>query len=474
MFVVILLVVLWLLQICYLDSFYKFISTKTAERVREQAIGLVLTGDEGIESELDLLAAKNNLAVYVTDYRGEPLYNAEYIATSRLNTLPKEAFDRFYKEAKENGGSTEISIKGKEAFFFRKKPRMDMPPEFVQNHGQETAESVIFIDILEVEGKEQVLFLNCLLTPVDATVGTLKIELVCISILMLGLALVLAFIISKHISRSMIRVNTSAKELAKGNFDVVFEGKDYKEIAELSEILNHAAKELGQTEKLRRELIANVSHDLRTPLTMIIAYAQAMQDLPGENTPENIQVVIDEANHLANLVNDLLDLSKLQSGVMTKESRCFDFTASIHSVLQRYNKLIEQEGYRIIFASDTSVMVDGDEYKLCQVIYNLVNNAINYTGEDKKVFVRQIVKAKNVRIEVEDSGEGIAPEDIPYVWERYYKTDKNHKRAVSGTGLGLSIVKNILELHDSVYGVESQTGKGSIFWFEFEMCNTNK
>lgn len=486
-FVVILLAVLWLLQICYLDTLYKFITTQNAERIREQAIELLLEDGEQVEEELDLLAAKNNLAVYVTNFRGEPLYSAEYIATSRLNTLPKEVFDRFYQEAKENGGSAEISVKGEDDFFFRQKPRdnqapikedrapdgrrMDMPPEFIQNHGQEAAESMIFVNILEVKGEEKIFFLNCVLTPVDTTVNTLKIELICISILMIILALVLALVISKHISKSMILVSNSAKELAKGNFDVAFEGKDYKEIAELSEILNFTTTELRQTEHLRQELIANVSHDLRTPLTMIIAYAQAMQDLPGENTPENLQVVIDEAEHLTNLVNDMLDLSKLQSGVLKKNSQVFNFTDCIHSVLQRYNKLMEKEGYQIAFDYDTSAWVDGDIYKLCQVMYNLINNAINYTGEDKKVIVHQRVINGKVKIEVEDSGEGIAPEDIPYVWDRYYKVDKIHKRAVTGTGLGLSIVKNILELHEAAYGVESSLDKGSTFWFELELAH---
>lgn len=481
--------VLWLVQVSYLETFYKLITTQNAVAVKSEAIELLFEEKEGIEEKLDLLAAKNNFAIFVTDSNGEPIYNAEYIANSRLNTLPKESFDRYYQEAKENNGSAKITFKGADREFFSKDIKRDkyddkMPPgeeprddkyppripkaEFMQNHGLDGAESVIYIEILQLDGEECVFFLNCILTPVDATVRTLKVELIVISVYMVFLALIIALVISRHISKSIICVSDSAKELAKGNFDVEFTGKDYKEIALLSDTLNYTAAELEKTEKLRRELIANVSHDLRTPLTMISAYAQAMQDLPGENTPENIQVVIDEAERLTNLVNSMLDLSKLQAGVLEKNESCFDITNLINSVLARYNKLVEQNGYRIEFEYDASIWVLGDEYKLCQVLYNLINNAVNYAGIDKTIIVRQIRKDSIVRIEVEDHGDGIENENIPYVWDRYYKVDKTHKRAVMGTGLGLSIVKNILELHSASFGVESEPGKGSVFWFELE------
>ena len=154
---------------------------------------------------------------------------------------------------------------------------------------------------------------------------------------------------------------------------------------------------------------------------------------------------------------------------MVKNAEVYNLTQSIQSVFERYNKLKEQDGYTIEFEFDREAQVEADEYKIFQVIYNLINNAINYTEKNKTVWVRQKVIGEKVRIEVTDSGEGIAPEALPYVWERYYKVDKTHKRAVMGTGLGLSIVKNILELHNADYGVESEVGQGSTFWFELEI-----
>lgn len=257
--------------------------------------------------------------------------------------------------------------------------------------------------------------------------------------------------------------------MAEGDYNIEYDMGSYREISELSKTLNYTVAELKKTEALQHELIANVSHDLRTPLTMITAYSEIMRDIPGENSPENVQVVIDEANRLTNLVNDMLDISKLQAGVDTLEAKEYNLTAGIKSVIDRYARLVEQYGYKVIFKyAEEDIMVRADEFKIYQVLYNLVNNAINYTGSDKSVIISQIVNGEIVRIEVMDTGEGIPPEELDNVWERYYKADKKHKREVMGTGLGLSIVKNILKLHDARYGVLSKPGEGSIFWFELK------
>ena len=150
-------------------------------------------------------------------------------------------------------------------------------------------------------------------------------------------------------------------------------------------------------------------------------------------------------------------------GKEEKNDTVYNLTESIESVLERYNKLKEQDGYCIHFEYDGKVQVKADEYKIYQVIYNLINNAINYTGKDKTVWVRQKISGDKVRIEVTDSGDGIAKEALPYVWDRYYKVDKTHKRAVMGTGLGLSIVKHIVNFYHGTIRVTSQLDEGTEF-----------
>lgn len=478
-FTAVLLVLLWVFQTVYLDEFYKSIKTGEIESAFENIESVI--DEEDLTEAVEVIATSYDICILVTNMNGEELYSYEqnmqctihkqrieelwfYIAMAQLNggtyTQKIEKNDGIL--SKTSGGAVIDNDKGKVENYF--------PNKFHNMPDITTAESIIKINIYErSDGESIAVIINSVITPVDATVHTLRIQLIYISIIMIVLALLIAVFISWRISRPIIKINDSAKELGKGDYSVTFEGNSYKEIAQLSDTLNHATRELAKAEGLQKELIANVSHDLRTPLTMITAYAEVMRDLPGENTPENVQVVIDEAKRLTSLVNDLLDISKLQAGVTELEIKEYDLTQSIDSVLRRYSKFLEQNGYTINFEYDRQVIVLADEFKIYQVIYNLVNNAINYTGTDKTVTVRQKIIGSIVRIEVSDTGQGIAKEELENVWERYYKVDKSHKRAMMGTGLGLSIVKNILKLHKAQYGVISEEGMGTTFWFELKI-----
>lgn len=165
----------------------------------------------------------------------------------------------------------------------------------------------------------------------------------------------------------------------------------------------------------------------------------------------------------------MLNLSRLQSGTQTLTLTEFSLTQEIREILARYNSLTKRDGYHIVFDYKEDVTVEADQVRMSQVIYNLVNNAVNYAGQDKEILVRQRLKPGFVRVEVIDHGEGIEPEKLELIWDRYYKVDKTHRRAVVGTGLGLSIVKSVLEMHSAKYGVESAVGEGSTFWFELPL-----
>jgi signal transduction histidine kinase len=321
-------------------------------------------------------------------------------------------------------------------------------------------------------GEQAAVIIRAVISPVNATVTTLRYQLYYISCVVLFLSIILAIIIAKRVSKPIEEISLSAMALANGNYDTRFKGNGFYEIAALSDTLNTAAVELSRVENLRRELLANVSHDLRTPLALIYSYAEMMRDFPGEITVEQTQTIMDETRRLTALVNDILDISKLENEMDKLNASRFNLTQSILEITETTGKLLKKDGFEITFSHNGDVYVDADKAKIGRAFYNLLINAINYSGESRSILIEQAIANNRVRISVIDHGEGIAEADLPFIWDRYYKSGKTHKRAVTGSGLGLSIVKKIIDIHSihgAQCGVMSELGKGSTFWFEISL-----
>lgn len=444
-FTAIIIILLWVFQISLLESFYRSIKTQEIQSTADSIVAQMQEKDMTamqVESVLAQAADETQMSILLSDNSGQWAVLQKSSPTSFLERLTWIDLAQIYMETASVGGSYLFST----------------------NKGEGQPENMVYVrNFVDKAGDKRMLILNTGITPVDSTVDTLKIQLWYLTAVMIVLALLLALLIARRISAPIRQINESAKSLATGAYAFEVEDRGFREIAELSSTLRYAAGELSKVDQLRRDLIANVSHDLRTPLTMIAGYSEVMRDIPGENTPENVQIIIDETHRLTTLVNDMLDLSKLQAGAIPLERSVFNLTESIREIMARYDKMAD---FSFQFEAGEEVYVNADEVKISQVVYNLVNNAVNYTGADKTVRVRQKVKEDLVRVEVIDSGEGIEPDKLRDIWERYYKIDKSHKRAQVGSGLGLSIVKSILDLHGGRYGVQSELGKGSVFWFE--------
>lgn len=286
---------------------------------------------------------------------------------------------------------------------------------------------------------------------------------------------VLSFVISATISGFLVRplgeMTEKAKRLAAGDFSVDFNGSSYgTETDALAKTLNFARDELSKADAMQKELIANVSHDFKTPLTMIKAYASMIQEISG-NDPvkreKHAQVIIDEADRLTTLVTDVLDLSKISSGLNEVTTERFDLSAFTAEILYKFGYLAETKGYVFKTQIEKRLYTLADRVKTGQVIYNLIGNAVNYTGEDKTVTVRLVRENDVLRFSVIDTGAGVPQEELPHIWDRYYRSAETHKRPVKGSGLGLSIVKTILEKHGFCYGVNSTEGQGSEFYVLF-------
>lgn len=377
------------------------------------------------------------------------------------------------KDKPQNEGSNEKEVPNEYAQKVPIEKTIDKPFAFLHNNEDNTRfdkeriiKSMTYISVLTGnEGDMKTIIVNAQLTPVNATIDTIKTQFLIFSSIFIIIALLVALYLSKKIASPIIHINATAKQLATGDYDVAFQGSGYLEIKELNDTLNYAAKELSKVENLRKELIANMSHDLRTPLTMIAGYGEVMRDIPGENTAENVQIIIDETLRLTSLVNDMLDLSKLQAGVQELTIEKFSLTQEIQDIIARYDKMFHTKDILLIFDQTQDVSIEGDPVKLDQVIYNLINNAINYCGDDNQVIICQTIIKNIVKVEIIDHGPGIDEEQLPYIWERYYKVDKTHVRSKVGSGLGLSIVRTVLEMHKAEYGVESTVGEGTTFWF---------
>ena len=486
LFTAFILSVVWIMQIGLLKYFYsqsKYEELDTADRV---ITGAIMTSPSELEKTVHDCAAAYLLCIRVFRVDGptaHQLVSAEVSGDCLIHRISDQYLTYLYNEAIANGGLYTKRVSPESLFLTNPEAMADRENEGIPPRREEARDrfhpplaerdvNMIHVRVITGNmGESYILMLNSELEPLNATVQTLKTQFWVIAFILLWGALFLAILISRNISAPIKKMNRAAKRLAKGRYDADFRAGGYREVVELSDSLTEASEHLARTDRLQKELIANISHDLRTPLTMIIGYSEVMRDLPGENTPENVQVIIDETQRLAQLVNDLLDLSKLQAGSRPPKMEVFNLTELIEATMMRYEKLTQKDGYRVEYESDVSVDIRADRTMLLQVIYNLINNAINYTGDDKLVRVTQKLSedGRHVRVSVTDSGAGIAPDQIPLIWDRYYKIDKVHRRAMIGTGLGLSIVKQILETHRTTYGVESKLGEGSTFWFEMRV-----
>ncbi len=312
-----------------------------------------------------------------------------------------------------------------------------------------------------------------LVSTLQALTETIKVvqsQLIIDSVVVIIISFFVAMYIATKLSKPIDKMSKTAKKWANGEENVTFEGNDFEELNELADALNYAKEGIAQTGVLQRDLLANVSHDLKTPLTMIKAYAEMIRDLSGdikEKRDKHTKVIIDEADRLTMLVNDILDLSKLQNGMSTPDLKAVNISDLLETVLFRITEFAKNNGFTIITDIDPDLKTRCDAGEIEQVLYNLIGNSINYTGEDKTINVRLKRKGKVILFETIDTGKGISEEKLPTIWDKYYRYSETHQRPIKGTGLGLSIVKTILEGHKLKFGVISEKDVGSNFFIEF-------
>ncbi len=457
------LALLWLFQFVFLEQIYRSIKIGHLEDGAEEIIQASYEDD--FYARADEIAKQHDFCALLLNVESGSSYKLTPapLPGCYLYDLNYRDYNQLAEYAATSGGSLMMSVQPDTQGYVAK--------EFAYTPNDQI-HSVIYTVLFEnEEGQTMALLVNTVITPISAARETLFYILLIISGILILLAVGMSAFMAHAVATPIARINRDAKVLATGRYDHHFdEVCGYREANELAATLNYTASELGKVEALRRELIANISHDLRTPLTLISGYSEVMRDIPGEITSENLQTIIDETARLTSLVNDMLDISKIQSGNLTPHFEKLSVTALLSSVLDTYRTLTVCRGYDLSLSLEPDgeeVYINGDAAMLVRAVNNLINNALTYTGDDRKVLVRQLATPSRVRIEVVDTGVGIPRDKLDMIWERYYKVDAEHKRSAVGTGLGLSIVKSIVVMHGGSYGVRSSKGNGSAFWIEF-------
>ena len=437
------LLFLWLFQIIFLKTYYKEFRLNKLENSVKKVLNSFhdsnyedLLDDISLEDEICIEVVNNNMTKYLSVIYNKGCMGAE---TSIENSYYKKDFI-----------NSNLS----------KKVYTLINPRFKNK-------TIIYGIKLD---DSNYAFVSASLEPIDTTITVLKNQFIYVTMLVIILSLIVSYFVSRKISSGVIKINKEAKKLSKGNFDVKFDtNQPILELSELAETLEYTKDELSKTENLRRELLANVSHDLKTPLTMIKAYAEMVRDVTYKDDTKrtkDLNIIIEETDRLNVLVNDILELSKIQSGTQKLTIEQFDLEKFVKNIIKRYDIMSENKKYKFKVSINKNIIVSADRKRIEQVMYNLINNAINYTGDDKKIIINALVLENTVRIEVKDTGKGIDKEELENIWDKYYKIDKTHSREQVGSGVGLSIVKNILINHNCNYGVESIKGNGTTFYFE--------
>lgn len=441
--------VLWILQTFFLQKFYNnMLINHTKSAVEE--IENIEDPDRNYKI-IDNIAMENSLLVYITDKAGNIIYSAD--------------------EYKSNYSDNENPYHKGEKLNYQKSVYRSLPDgysDFLKTLEKENGVMEYQTETHYIYGKylqnDMVLYVSTTLDAVGPAADIIRIQLLWVSALSVVTAVIIACFISEKFAKPISALSEQAKKLGSKNFSCEFEEGFCTEIDELENVLADTNKKLVQAKTYQQELLANVSHDLRTPLTMIRGYAESIKDF-GDDEKQRISdsnIIIRETDRLTELVNEILEYSELQANGERTNFTDVDFSSLVKKVIKQFEPLFQTQGGKIESTLTENLSVTGNFRQLERVVYNLLDNAIRHTGESKKITVILKKENENVLLSVRDYGNGIPQEEIPHIWERYYTYRQRNRQGV--LGLGLAIVKHIVNIHGGSCNVESKIGEGSVFF----------
>lgn len=459
--------VLWLLQTVFLQSFYNKMlisnTKKAAEMISQNS------ENENITNIIDSASLDNSILIYIIDTDGEILYFSDEYKGARK----KESFiDNQNNEIPLDNDR----IKKKHFDGFRIDPEefKDFIEEMKESNDtviEKTTENFyIYGTYIDYCGTDQkaILYVSTMLDPVGSAVSIIKIQLIWVTILSLIAGFVFAWFIAKSFDRPVAQLSEKANRLGESDYPKSFKEGFCIELDDLSRKLDNTSEKLIEARNFQTELLANVSHDLRTPLTMIKGYAEIIGDTSWDDEKQckaDVAVIIREADRLTELVNEILEYSELKMGEDSSLGfEKVDLSALTLRVCKNFEDLYKGKEEHIETQIEEGIYVNGISSRLERAVYNLIDNAFRYTDVSRKVTVRLTSSEDKAKIEVIDYGNGIPQSEIKHIWDRYYTFRQRKGKGVSG--LGLAIVKQTMDIHNGSCYVLSENGKGCTFCIE--------
>lgn len=290
-----------------------------------------------------------------------------------------------------------------------------------------------------------------------------------------AIAAAISLFVARWLARGMTKplrdMAQAARKMERGDYGQRVHTASRDEVGQLAEAFNRMSAELEGVERLRRDLVANVSHELKTPISALRAHLENLLDGVERPDPETLQVMLTQSERLSRLVEQLLDLSRLESGDVPLDRQQVALAPLVSEVLSEIE--VTRSGRGVAVESEVAAdlpPVFADRERMHQVLFNLLDNAVRFTPEGGEVKVSAVRKNGHCEVKVADTGPGIEPEHLPRLFERFYRVDTARSREDGGTGIGLAIARSVVEAHGGHIRVESEIGKGSVFTFELPVA----
>lgn len=332
--------------------------------------------------------------------------------------------------------------------------------------------------LFQGENQQVLLLIHGDLTYVQQELGQIALWTLIICLIGVMVSFIAAYYSAKRIINPFVEMNHTVQCYSKGDFSqrIPVTGRD--EASQLGRSFNEMAEQLKDLESTRRSFVANVSHELRSPLTSMKGFLEAMMDgtIPPEEQEQYLSLVLSETKRMTGMVNDLLDLARIESGIITVNHEVFDINELIRRTLITFEARISEKNMELdIRFAQEQCFVLADNNQISQVLRNLIDNAIKYSPDNRSLTISTYALRKEVYVSIKDTGVGIPAEDVPHVFDRFYKVEKAHTPSPQvGSGLGLAIVKKIIEAHDQSITVKSAKGRGTQFTFTLQRANPLK